>query len=63
MRTPWLLLPPSIPCSIAQVGLGTARNFTTGHPIFQSINDKIHNIPVTSRAFLEADVNMRTKDD
>ncbi|KAI0293409.1 hypothetical protein BC826DRAFT_1015357 [Russula brevipes] len=48
---------------IAQVGLGTARNFTTGRPIFQSIADKMHNIPVASRAFLEADLDMRSRDD
>jgi hypothetical protein len=52
-----------VPRSIAQVGLGTARNFTTGRPIFQSIADKMHNIPVASRAFLEADFDMRSRDD
>ena len=55
--------PPAVPRSIAQVGLGTARNFSTGRPIFQSIADNMHNIPVASRAFLEADLDMRTKDD
>jgi hypothetical protein len=54
---------PAVPRSIAQVGLGTARNFTTGRPIFQSIADNMHNIPVVTRAFLEADLDMRTKDD
>ena len=63
MGAPRLPRPPAIPRSIAQVGLGTARNFTTGRPIFQNIADKIHNIPVASRAFLEADLDMRTKDD
>jgi len=52
-----------VPRSIAQVGLGTARNFTTGRPIFQSIADNMHNIPVVTRAFLEADLDTRTKDD
>jgi hypothetical protein len=63
MGAPRLPRPPAVPRSIAQVGLGTARNFTTGRPIFQSIADNMHNIPVVTRAFLEADLDMRTKDD
>jgi hypothetical protein len=63
MGAPRLPRPPTVPRSISQVGLGTARNFTTGRPIFQNIADKIYNIPVTSRAFLQADLDMRTKDD
>ena len=55
--------PPAVPRSIAQVGLGTARNFSTGRPIFQSIADNMHNIPVATRAFLEADLDTRTKED
>jgi hypothetical protein len=55
--------PPVVPRSITQVGLGTARNFSSGRPIFQSIADKMYNIPVASRAFLEADLDVRTKDD
>ncbi|KAH9977315.1 hypothetical protein BGW80DRAFT_1288584 [Lactifluus volemus] len=62
MGAPRLPRPPAVPRSVAQVGLGTARNFTTGRPIFQSIADKIYNVPVTSRAFLQADLDMRTKD-
>jgi hypothetical protein len=61
MGAPRLPLPPAVPRSIAQVGLGTARNFTTGRPIFQSIADKIHNVPVASRAFLEADLDSKTR--
>jgi len=63
MGSPRLPRPPAVPRSIAQVGLGTARNFTTGRPIFQSIVDKIHNIPVASRAFLEAGLDMKSTDD
>ncbi|KAJ7895623.1 hypothetical protein B0H14DRAFT_2681152 [Mycena olivaceomarginata] len=39
------------------LGLGTARNFSSGRPIFQQLAD---NIPVAGRAFYEADweVNM-----
>jgi hypothetical protein len=53
--------PPVVPRSIAQVGLGTARNFTTGRPIFQNIADKIYNVPVATRAFLEADLDSKTR--
>ena len=63
MGSPRLPRPPAVPRSITQVGLGTARNFTTGRPIFQNIADKIHNIPVASRALLEAGLDTRTKDD
>src|SRR6266478_7613297 len=63
MGAPRLPRPPAVPRSIAQVGLGTARNFTTGRPIFQNIADNMHNIPVAARAFLEADLDMRTKED
>ena len=63
MGAPRLPRPPAVPRSIAQVGLGTARNFTTGRPIFQNIADNMHNIPVATRAFLEADLDMKTKDD
>ncbi|KAI9456698.1 hypothetical protein BJY52DRAFT_1275523 [Lactarius psammicola] len=63
MGSPRLPRPPAVPRGIAQVGLGTARNFTTGRPIFQNIADKIHNIPVASRALLEAGLDMRMKDD
>ncbi|KAI0279849.1 hypothetical protein BGY98DRAFT_966901, partial [Russula aff. rugulosa BPL654] len=63
MGAPRLPRPPTVPRSIAQVGLGTARNFTTGRPIFQNIADNMHNIPVVTRAFLEADLDVKTKDD
>lgn len=61
MGAPHLPRPPAVPRGIAQVGLGTARNFTTGRPIFQNIADKIHNIPVASRAFLEADLDSKAR--
>ncbi|KAJ7678587.1 hypothetical protein B0H14DRAFT_3064040 [Mycena olivaceomarginata] len=48
---------PVVPRGMTQVGLGTARNFSSGRPIFQQLAD---NIPVAGRAFYEADweVNM-----
>ncbi|KAJ7099310.1 hypothetical protein B0H15DRAFT_819832 [Mycena belliarum] len=43
---------PALPRTITQVGLGTARNFSSGRPIFQQLAD---NIPIAGRAFYEAD--------
>ncbi|KAI0066323.1 hypothetical protein BV25DRAFT_1821241 [Artomyces pyxidatus] len=57
---PKLPHPPAVPRSIAQVGLGTARNFTTGRPIFQSLAD---NVPIAGRAFVEADWEMKMKEE
>ncbi|KAJ7496566.1 hypothetical protein FB451DRAFT_1208101 [Mycena latifolia] len=42
---------PMLPRTITQVGLGTARNFSSGRPIFQQLAD---NIPIAGRAFYEA---------
>ncbi len=44
--------------SVAQVGLGTARNFSNGRPIFQNL---VQNVPVSGRAFYEADIDFRLK--
>ncbi|KAJ6534005.1 hypothetical protein DFH09DRAFT_1369884 [Mycena vulgaris] len=41
-----------VPRTMTQVGLGTARNFSSGRPIFQQLAD---NIPIAGRAFYEAD--------
>lgn len=41
-----------------QVGLGTARNFTTGRPIFQQVAE---NIPITGRALYEADWDLKMR--
>jgi hypothetical protein len=38
-------------------------NFTTSHPIFLNITNKIHNIPISSHTFLEADLDVRIKED
>ena len=61
MGAPHLLRPPVVPRGIAQVGLGTACNFTMGRPIFQNIADKIHNVPVAARPFLKADLDLKTR--
>jgi hypothetical protein len=61
MGAPRLPCPPTVPRSITQVELGTARNFTTGRPILQNIADNVHNVPVASRALLEADPDMKDR--
>jgi len=45
---------------VTQVGLGTARNFTTARPIFQSLAD---NVPIACRALYEADWNINQKEE
>ncbi|KAG5642400.1 hypothetical protein DXG03_002832 [Asterophora parasitica] len=47
--------PIGVPRSIAQVGLGTARNFSSTRPIFQNL---VENIPITGRALYEADIEL-----
>lgn len=50
--------PPSPGVRVAtNVGLGTARNFSTARPIFQNL---VNNIPVAGRAFYEADLDLRS---
>lgn len=44
--------------SVAQVGLGTARNFSSGRPIFQNL---VHNVPIAARAFCEVDLDLKLK--
>ncbi|KAJ6593160.1 hypothetical protein B0H19DRAFT_1365305 [Mycena capillaripes] len=43
---------PVVPRTMTQVDLGTARNFSSGRPIFQQLAD---NIPIAGRAFYQAD--------
>jgi len=50
--------PGSIPRSVSQVGLGTARNFHSSRPLFQNLVD---NVPISLRAFTEADWELETK--
>jgi hypothetical protein len=45
-----------VPRSLAQVGLGTARNFSSGRPIFQNL---IENVPIAGRAVYEADWDIK----
>ena len=55
---PFLPRPTPAGRNITQVGLGTARNFSTGRPIFQHI---VENAPIATRAFYEADLDVRKK--
>ncbi|KAK1233248.1 hypothetical protein PQX77_000482 [Marasmius sp. AFHP31] len=48
------------PRSVAQVGLGTARNFHSGRSVFQNLVD---NVPIVGRAFYEADWEINMKRD
>ena len=43
---------------VAEVGLGLARNFSTGRPIFQHLAE---NVPVAVRALYEADLDLELK--
>jgi len=50
--------PPPAPRCLAQVGLGTARNFSSGRPIFQNL---VENVPIASRALYEADWDIKVR--
>ncbi|KAJ3479022.1 hypothetical protein NLI96_g9350 [Meripilus lineatus] len=58
LHGPYIPRPPVIPRSVTQVGLGTARNFCTSRSAFQTLAD---NVPITGRAFWEADWELRVK--
>ncbi|KAG8928907.1 hypothetical protein FRC01_005189 [Tulasnella sp. 417] len=49
---------PAIPRSISQVGLGTARNFSSTRHVFQNIVD---NVPIHTRALWEAEWDLKQK--
>ncbi|EIN08024.1 hypothetical protein PUNSTDRAFT_53324 [Punctularia strigosozonata HHB-11173 SS5] len=48
----------AVPRSVAQVGLGAARNFSSARPIFQNL---IQNVPVAGRAICELDLDERMR--
>ncbi len=58
IRAPYVPRPPTVPGNVTQVGLGTARTFCTGRSAFQALAD---NVPITGRAFWEADWELRLK--
>ncbi|KAF9535287.1 hypothetical protein CPB83DRAFT_745085, partial [Crepidotus variabilis] len=43
---------------VAQVGLGAARNFSTGRPIFQQLAE---NVPIAGRALYQVDWDLETQ--
>ncbi|KIY48284.1 hypothetical protein FISHEDRAFT_73848 [Fistulina hepatica ATCC 64428] len=49
--------PPAPPCTVAHVGLGMARNFSTARPIFQNL---VENVPVVARSFCEVDLDAKS---
>ncbi|KAI0737880.1 hypothetical protein C8Q80DRAFT_1209009 [Daedaleopsis nitida] len=60
LAVPFLPRAPAVPRHISQVGLGTARNFSSGRPIFQHL---LENVPVYARAFHEADWELRIEEE
>ncbi|TBU24805.1 hypothetical protein BD311DRAFT_765814 [Dichomitus squalens] len=60
LAVPFLPRPPTVPRHITQVGLGTARNFSTGRPVFQHL---VENVPVYARSFSEVDWDFRIKEE
>ncbi|KAK0203156.1 hypothetical protein DFS33DRAFT_1374984 [Desarmillaria ectypa] len=49
---------PVIPRTVTQVGLGTARNFSSGRVLFDNFTQ---NVPVTGRAFCEVDWEIKMR--
>ncbi|CDO68908.1 hypothetical protein BN946_scf185000.g51 [Trametes cinnabarina] len=58
--TPFLPRAPVVPRSVTQVGLGTARNFSSGRPIFQHLAE---NVPIYARTFSQADWKVRMQEE
>jgi len=56
LSAPHLPRPPMVPRSVTQVGLGTARNFSSSRHVFQNIID---NVPITTRALWEAEWDLK----
>ncbi|KAI0655537.1 hypothetical protein C8Q70DRAFT_936225 [Cubamyces menziesii] len=59
-QVPFLPRAPAVPRNITQVGLGTARNFSSGRPVFQHLAE---NVPIYARAFSEADWKVRMQEE
>lgn len=49
---------PVVPQTVTQVGLGTARNFSSGRVLFENF---AQNVPVTGRAFCEVDWEIKMR--
>ncbi|KAI0355022.1 hypothetical protein OH77DRAFT_1425077 [Trametes cingulata] len=59
-QVPFLPRAPGVPRNVTQVGLGAARNFSTGRPVFQHLAE---NVPIYARAFSEADWKVRMQEE
>ncbi|KAI0324684.1 hypothetical protein GY45DRAFT_1331273 [Cubamyces sp. BRFM 1775] len=59
-QVPFLPRAPVVTRNITQVGLGTARNFSSGRPVFQHLAE---NVPIYARAFSEADWKVRMQEE
>ncbi|KAF9228703.1 hypothetical protein BS17DRAFT_206033 [Gyrodon lividus] len=57
LSAPRLPKPPAVPANVTHVGLGTARAFHSGRPIFQNIVD---NVPIATRTLWEAEWDVKT---
>ncbi|KDQ06628.1 hypothetical protein BOTBODRAFT_181392 [Botryobasidium botryosum FD-172 SS1] len=63
LRTPTLFIPRGpvvVSRSTTQVGLGHARTFCSGRPLFQNL---VQNVPIAGRAMWEADWELKVKKD
>ncbi|KAH7890021.1 hypothetical protein F5I97DRAFT_625975 [Phlebopus sp. FC_14] len=58
LSAPCLPKPPGVPANVTHVGLGTARAFHSGRPIFQNLVD---NVPIATRALWEAEWEVKMK--
>ncbi|OSD02032.1 hypothetical protein PYCCODRAFT_1435715 [Trametes coccinea BRFM310] len=58
--TPFLPRAPVVPRSVTQVGLGTARSFSSGRPVFQHLAE---NVPIYARTFSQADWKVRMQEE
>lgn len=58
LSAPKLPRAPTIPRSVSQVGLGTARNFSSTRHVFQNIVD---NVPIHTRALWEAEWDLKQR--
>ncbi|KAG6861643.1 hypothetical protein C0995_013645 [Termitomyces sp. Mi166 len=50
--------PRPLPRGVGQVGLGTARNFSSTRPIFQNL---VENVPIAGRAVYNADIDIKLR--
>lgn len=56
LGAPCLPRGPVVPRNVTQVGLGTARNFSSARPLFQNLAE---NVPIAGRALWEADWDIK----